>query len=59
MLANLLDAIKELELSIQLDKIDVDGLPVQDYRTGYGTPTILLNSKDLFGMPKPDPAAPT
>ena len=39
--------------------VDVDALPIDDDRTGYGTPTILIDGEDLFGVPRPGPAAPT
>lgn len=35
---NLLDAMKELELSIQVNKVDVGGLLTQNYRIGIGLP---------------------
>lgn len=38
--------------------VDLDKLKQSDYRTGYGTPTILVNGVDLFGAPKPEPATP-
>lgn len=30
--------------------INSDALPADDARRGYGTPTILINNRDLFGM---------
>ena len=30
--------------------INVDTLPADDARRGYGTPTILVNNRDLFGL---------
>ncbi|MGH1364208.1 MAG: hypothetical protein ACRBF0_11660 [Calditrichia bacterium] len=59
MYEHLIDAIKELRLPQQVEIIDVGELPAHDCRTGYGTPTILLNSTDLFGVSRPAPAAPT
>lgn len=40
--------------------IDADTLPESDSRGAYGTPTILVNDRDLFGMgepPTPHPPA--
>ena len=34
-------------------------LAEDDARTGYGTPTILVNGHDLFGLGVPAPAPPT
>jgi hypothetical protein len=39
--------------------VDVGDLPSDDPRTGYGTPTILVDGQDLFGAPVPKPAGPT
>jgi hypothetical protein len=41
--------------------IDADALPSNDPRRNYGTPTILVGTQDLFGMPAPaaGPDAPT
>ena len=35
--------------------IDSGKLPAKDVRTGYPTPTLLWNGKDIFGMPVPKP----
>jgi len=56
---NLYEAIKEVSDLYCIDQINVDDLSSQDFRTGYGTPTILVDDEDLFGVPKPEPAAPT
>jgi hypothetical protein len=37
--------------------IDLTKLPETDIRRGYGSPTILVNGRDLFDMPQP--ATPT
>lgn len=39
--------------------VHIDGLPPDDPRTGYGTPTVLIEGEDLFGLETPAPAAPT
>jgi len=57
--ARLLDAIEDLRLDATLSMIDVSTLPASDMRTGYGTPTILVDGKDLFGHPEPVAAPPT
>jgi hypothetical protein len=38
--------------------LDVGTLPADDPRTGYGTPTILVGSVDLFGAPAPQASPP-
>jgi hypothetical protein len=39
--------------------IDADTLAESDVRRGYGTPTVLYDSRDLFGMPEPTPPIPS
>lgn len=39
--------------------IDADTLLDGDVRRGYGTPTVLYSSRDLFGMPEPTPPIPS
>lgn len=39
--------------------IDSDTLAESDVRRGYGTPTVLNDSRDLFGMPEPTPPVPS
>ncbi len=34
--------------------IDQEALPHGDIRRGYPTPTILVNGRDLFGLPEPE-----
>lgn len=53
-------ALKDLKWSSGYEVIDVASLKSDDVRTGYGTPTVLLDGKDLFGMQTPaKPAAPS
>jgi hypothetical protein len=33
--------------------VDADTMPVSDPRAGYGTPTVLVGNRDLFGIPTP------
>jgi len=54
----LLGAIQAVGFETTLKTIDVGSLPSSDYRTGYGTPTILVGGEDLFGAPRPKPASP-
>ena len=39
--------------------IDADTLADSDVRRGCGTPTVLNNTRDLFGMPEPTPPIPS
>lgn len=54
------DALTELNWEISIDSLDVIELSRQeDLRAGYGSPTILVEGKDLFGASLPqtfDPA---
>jgi len=46
---SLTQAIRELNWDISVDTLDVNELSLkQDRRAGYGSPTILVNGKDLF-----------
>ena len=56
--ARLVEAIRSLELDATLAVVDMSTLAATDHRTGYGTPTILVEGEDLFGQPRPLPAAP-
>lgn len=56
--ARLMEAIQTLGLEATLAVVDVTTLAAADHRTGYGTPTVLVDGKDLFGHPEPLPAAP-
>ena len=55
MVNNLDDALKSLGLPTDYACIDIGTLPKRDARTGYPTPTVLYNGKDIFGMPAPKP----
>ena len=54
---NLVSALKATGLEQKYKYIDLASLPSEDYRRGYGTPTVLINGEDLYGMPKPKPIA--
>jgi len=51
------EALKALALPTNYALIDVDKLESFDRRRGYGTPTVLYDGRDLFGMAAP-PAQP-
>jgi hypothetical protein len=55
MRANLNAALDRLGLRDDLQIIDIGTLPPVDERTGYPTPTLLYNGRDVFGMPAPVP----
>jgi len=57
--ARLLGAIEDLAIDAPLSMIDVSALPADDIRTGYGTPTILVDGTDLLGHPEPAAGPPT
>jgi hypothetical protein len=59
MRANLNEAIAGLRQQVRVDAVDVATLAQTDYRTGYGTPTILIEGEDLLGIARSGPAAPT
>lgn len=52
-------ALQSLGWTTTLRMIDIGHLPDSDPRGGYGTPTILSDGEDLFGLPRPSlPYAP-
>ncbi len=53
MRANLDEALKDLGLPSDYQFIDADTLESSDSRGGYGTPTVLYEGRDLFGMDEP------
>ena len=57
---SLISALEKQGLGNKYQYIELASLPVDDHRRGYGTPTVLINGEDLFGMPRPKPtnAAP-
>ncbi|HQU93869.1 MAG TPA: hypothetical protein PLK77_16355 [Pyrinomonadaceae bacterium] len=58
MLENLRQAIAEGQISADYTVIHQSTLQQDDPRTGYPTPTILLNGKDIFDLPVPKPPFP-
>jgi hypothetical protein len=53
MRSNLDQALKSLSLPINYALIDLGKLEPSDRRRGYGTPTVLYRSRDLFGLAQP------
>ena len=53
MRANLDEALRALGLPRAYQVVDADTLAASDARGGYGTPTLLYESRDVFGMPEP------
>ncbi len=52
-------ALDRLGAATDCAVIDTDTLADGDARRGYGTPTVLYNNRDLFGMPEPTPPIPS
>jgi len=47
-------ALRQLKAEFTIDPLDVNELSEKhDIRAGYGSPTILVNGKDLFDAPVP------
>lgn len=53
MRSSLDQALKSLALPTNYELIDADKLEPSDRRRGYGTPTVIYRSRDLFGMAEP------
>jgi|SRR5215472_13130117 len=53
MRSSLDQALKSLSLPTNYELIDADKLQPSDHRRGYGTPTVLYKSRDLFGRAEP------
>ena len=58
MRARLDAALSSLGLPTDYEFIDADTLPTTDGRAGYGTPTVLYQGRDLFGLDEPPVPAP-
>ncbi|MDR3668559.1 MAG: hypothetical protein P4L35_17085 [Ignavibacteriaceae bacterium] len=53
-------ALKELQYNKPIEKLDINTLSEKhDKRAGYGSPTILVNGKDLFDSPFPQSFNPS
>lgn len=53
------EALARLGVPKAYTVIDADTLADSDVRRGYGTPTVLYDNRDLFGMPEPTPPIPS
>lgn len=53
------EALGRLGVATDYAVIDADTLSDSDARRGYGTPTVLDEGRDLFGMPEPTPPLPS
>lgn len=54
------EALRKKGLPEAFRVIDMDEVDKDDVRTGYGTPTVLIDGSDLMGAPVPEePAVPT
>ena len=58
MRANLDAALRAMGRSADYTVIDLDQAAAGDVRVGYGTPTVLYQGRDLFGMSIPAQANP-
>ena len=54
---NFVSALKKAGIEKKYKYTDLASLPPEDYRRGYGTPTLLINGEDVFGMARPLPIA--
>jgi hypothetical protein len=59
MRARLDEALDRIGAAKDYAVIDADTLSDSDARRGYGTPTVLYNKGDLFGMPESTPPLPS
>lgn len=60
MLANFEEALRKKGLPEAYRVMSLDDVEENDVRTAYGTPTVLIDGKDLMGMSLPTvPGAPT
>jgi hypothetical protein len=56
--ANLDEALASFPQPPTYEVIDLDAVAASDVRRGYPTPTLLYASRDVFGMPAPQPPLP-
>jgi hypothetical protein len=45
-------ALKQSNIDATVEDIDLGRLPATDPRLGWGSPTILVDGRDLFGVPR-------
>lgn len=55
---NLDAALRALNATTTYTVVALESLPADDVRTGYPTPTVLYENRDLFGFPPPTPPFP-
>jgi hypothetical protein len=48
------EAVGRLGDGVASVEVDLESLPMDDARRGYGSPTVLVNGRDLMGMAKPE-----
>lgn len=53
LLENLKAAISKGKIPAEFTLVHQASLPADDPRTGYPTPTILIDGRDVFGLPAP------
>jgi len=58
LLENLNAAIATGKIAAEFTLVHQGTLPPEDPRTGYPTPTILLEGRDIFGLPAPQQPFP-
>ena len=46
-------AAERMGSHVQVTEIDLESLPSDDLRRGYGSPTVLVFGEDLAGQPRP------
>jgi hypothetical protein len=52
------NAMRGLKIKSSYEVLDLDTLQPSDIRRGYPTPTLLVDDRDLFGLPEPQPPLP-
>lgn len=57
MRSNLRAALESISGDLTFQDVNQESLPRSDTRRGWPTPTVLVNGKDLFGMPSPSTSA--
>lgn len=55
MIESFRSALRSENAGLSFALIDIGTLPVTDPRTGYSTPTVLVDGRDLLGLPAPQP----
>ena len=59
MLERLRAALEKGDLNVALEIVDTTSLAEDDVRTGFGTPTVLVDREDLLGAESPGPRPPS